>query len=261
LRSVEVVLSRTLTARDVLDYGANRVILATGSYWAETVVDPVTGEPVPGADASLPHVLTPEQIMLEGKRPPGGRVIVYDAEGHLVGVGLAELLAREGYTVELATPLTHVAPYLDLSLEGDRVRSQLAALGVVFSTGRTIDAIEPSAVELRTLHQGPSSCESDAVVIVSERVPRNSLFAEVLECSDQFGEAEIEGVYTIGDATAPRLLEDAIFDGHRMGREIDGPNPANPLPFRRDDVRPSRIERWTGSEVVGAPALAASAPE
>jgi dimethylamine/trimethylamine dehydrogenase len=27
---------------------------------------------------------------------------------------------------------------------------------------------------------------------------------------------------------------DAIFDGHRLAREIDSPNPAVPLPFRRE---------------------------
>ena len=55
-----------------------------------------THDPIAGADASLPHVLTPEQIMVEGKSPPGERVVVYDSDGYFMGPDLAEKLAVEG---------------------------------------------------------------------------------------------------------------------------------------------------------------------
>jgi dimethylamine/trimethylamine dehydrogenase len=41
-------------------------------------------------------------------------------------------------------------------------------------------------------------------------------------------------VYRIGDAVAPRLLSEAVFDGHRLAREIDSPDPETPLPYRRE---------------------------
>jgi dimethylamine/trimethylamine dehydrogenase len=41
-------------------------------------------------------------------------------------------------------------------------------------------------------------------------------------------------VYRIGDCVAPRLIADAIWDGHRLGREIDSPDPARPLPHLRE---------------------------
>ena len=44
----------------------------------------------------------------------------------------------------------------------------------------------------------------------------------------------IEHVFLIGDASAPRMIVDSIFDGHRLAREIDSPNPAMPLPFIRE---------------------------
>ena len=48
-------------------------------------------------------------------------------------------------------------------------------------------------------------------------------------------EAEgIEAVYVIGDAAAPRMIVDSIFDGHRLAREIDSPHPEMPLPFIRE---------------------------
>lgn len=50
---------------------------------------------MPGADPARPHVRTPEQVCA-GKRPPGRRVVVYDADGYYVGAALAELLAGQG---------------------------------------------------------------------------------------------------------------------------------------------------------------------
>ena len=83
--------------QEVLDYGAEIVVVATGSYWATDGLQGVTNEPIPGADASLAHVATPEQMMVEGKAV-GQRVVIYDCETYFIGVGLAEKLAREGKT-------------------------------------------------------------------------------------------------------------------------------------------------------------------
>jgi hypothetical protein len=30
------------------------------------------------------------------------------------------------------------------------------------------------------------------------------------------------------------LIADVIFDGHRLAREIDSPNPEEPLPYKRE---------------------------
>ena len=103
LDNVSVGLSSPLTAQQVLEYGAQIVIVATGSHWVGDGLSGVTRRPIPGADATLPHVLTPEQVMLEGKRPPGRRVAVVDYEGYFTGTALAELLRGEGYEVEFVT--------------------------------------------------------------------------------------------------------------------------------------------------------------
>ncbi len=44
----------------------------------------------------------------------------------------------------------------------------------------------------------------------------------------------MEAVHAIGDCVAPRLIADAIFDGHRLAREIDSPDPSRPLPYLRE---------------------------
>jgi dimethylamine/trimethylamine dehydrogenase len=46
----------------------------------------------------------------------------------------------------------------------------------------------------------------------------------------------ILAVYRIGDCFAPRLnVADAIFDGHRLGREIDSNDPETPLQYIREN--------------------------
>ncbi|HET9071417.1 MAG TPA: hypothetical protein VFN60_05835, partial [Acidimicrobiales bacterium] len=54
------------------------------------------------------------------------------------------------------------------------------------------------------------------------------------------------GLYRIGDCVAPRVLPDTVFDGHRLGREIDSPDPARPLPSIRE-----RALRRTHGELGG----------
>jgi dimethylamine/trimethylamine dehydrogenase len=72
--------------------------------------------------------------------------------------------------------------------------------------------------------------DADAVVLVTQRISDEALY---LELAADPG-ADIERVLRIGDCVAPRLIADAIFDGHRLGREIDSPDPAVPLPHLRE---------------------------
>ncbi len=39
-------------------------------------------------------------------------------------------------------------------------------------------------------------------------------------------------MHLIGDAAAPRWISEAVFDGHRLAREIDEPARLQPLPLR-----------------------------
>ena len=74
LGNVEVLTGLRLDADGVRDYGAELVVVATGAHWAPVGLNRETHEPIAGADASLPHVLTPEQIMVAGqdRRPASG---------------------------------------------------------------------------------------------------------------------------------------------------------------------------------------------
>jgi dimethylamine/trimethylamine dehydrogenase len=234
LRNVEVITGARLAADEVREYGAELVVVATGARWADSGIVGVRHDPVPGADGSLPHVLTPEQVMLDGKRPPGRRVVVYDGEGYFMAPGLAELLALEGFEVELVTSLHEVSPFSYETLEQTFLRRRLNEIGVSTREETVVTAIEPGRIS--TVHAFGDEVELDAVaiVLVTQRLSNEALYLELKADESALAEAGIEGLYRVGDCVAPQLIADAIFDGHRLAREIDSGDPAQPLAWARE---------------------------
>jgi dimethylamine/trimethylamine dehydrogenase len=234
LGNVEIITGARLSARDVREYGAELVVVATGARWATDGLNFATHEAIPGADASLPDVLTPEQVMLEGKTPPGERVLVLDADGYFMGAGIAEKLAGDGFSVEIVTPHDRVAPVCDETLEGTLLRQHLHDVGIGQRPGATVAAVEPGRVTATDQFGEPLELEADAVVLVTQRLSDDSLYLELKADGDALVDEGIEALYRIGDCVAPRIIAEAIFDGHRLAREIDSENPALPLPYRRE---------------------------
>ncbi|MGN6170448.1 MAG: NAD(P)-binding protein [Solirubrobacteraceae bacterium] len=234
LRNVELICGVELDAAAVREYGAEIVILATGARWAQDGLSAGTHAPIAGADDTLAWVLTPEQVMIDQKRPPGQRVVVYDAEGYFMAAGLAELLAGEGHKVELVTSLDQIAPICDQTLEGPLLRRRLHDAGVSLRRGLTLTAVEAACAVARDEFDEPVEVRADGVVVVTQRRSNDALY-HVLRGDPQALAAEgIEAMHRVGDCVAPRLIADAVFDGHRLAREIDSDNPDVPLRYQRE---------------------------
>jgi dimethylamine/trimethylamine dehydrogenase len=227
----------------VLDYGAAVVVLATGSHWSGDGLQAATHVPIDGADPALPHVLTPEQVAAEGRRPPGRRVAVYDAEGYVTGPGIAQLLAAEGFEVTLVTPLDLVSPLSDLTVEGPLLRRALHDAGVRMVRGVTITAVEAGRATGETEFEEPWALDVDGVVLVTQQVSHDGLYQELVADPAALAAAGIRRLVRIGDAVAPRMPSEAVFEGHRCGREIELPDPMAVRAYDRErrvpDVAPS----------------------
>ena len=230
--SVALITGKRLTADAVRDYGAAVVVLATGSHWSGEGLQASTHEPIVGADPSLAHVLTPEQVAVLGKRPPGPRVAVYDAEGYFTGPGIAELLAKEGLEVTLITPLGVVSPLSDLTVEGPLLRRGLHDAGVRMVTSVTIDRLEAGCARGETEFGDPWSLDVDGVVLVTQQLSDDALYLELRSDPVALAAAGIRQLIRIGDAVAPRMISEAVFEGHRAAREIEL---ADPMAVRRYD--------------------------
>ena len=195
-----------LTADDVRGYGAEVVVIATGSSWA---ADGFSVHAALGG-AGDARVVTPERV-LGGL--PDGDVAVVDCEGYLVGPACAELALAQGRRVTYHAPFDRVGPLLDETLEACVLRSKLTAAGLVTA------GLPANVAEL----------DAGAVVLVTQRYSDDALYHAL---TDHPG--DVEAVYRVGDCVAPRILADAIFDGHRLAREIDTQDPAVPRPWLRE---------------------------
>jgi dimethylamine/trimethylamine dehydrogenase len=228
---VEVTTGARFDSRLVAEHEARLVVLATGARWRRDGTSHVTHEPIPGWESA--HVTTPEELLAgAGADAAPERALVYDCEGYVAGVGVAEHLALRGARVELVTPHAIVAPTLDRTFEGAWARRRLAALGVVARTATVLAGIEPQACTL-TGPDGERRETVDLVVLLSARRSDDALH-RALRDDVQAGSAGLDAVFAIGDCVAPRLLADCVFDGHRLGREIDSERPERPLAVRRE---------------------------
>jgi dimethylamine/trimethylamine dehydrogenase len=90
-----------------------------------------------------------------------------------------------------------------------------------------VHALDVSGVRGETVYGDGFSLSADGVVLVTQRRSDDALWRELAGRG-------LPAVYRIGDCVAPRLIADVIFDGHRLAREIDAPEPAQPLPHRRE---------------------------
>ena len=233
LPNVELITGVELTALEIERNRADAIVLATGSSWATDGLNAFTRAPIPGAEAGSEHVLTPEQVMLEGRRPRAGRIVVYDGDGYLMASVLAELLAREGRQVELVTGYDAIAPFCAETLEDVLIRERLHACGVAMRTSTVLTGIEPGKLTCEDAHGEPLEIAAAGVVLVTQRVSQDALFHEL--------DGRREAVFRIGDCVAPRLLAEVVFDGHRLAREIDAEDPEVALPYLRERVGDSDV--------------------
>jgi dimethylamine/trimethylamine dehydrogenase len=176
--------------------------------------------------------------MVEGKEPTGDTVLVYDAEGYFMGVSLAERYAREGKRVIYVTPRSAIGAYMHHTGEDQLMIPLLSDLGVELFTEHAVTAIAPGSTSGQPRIHGGRSLEwkADSIVLVTQRNPRTELYRELKTRSEEWSDAGIRAVYRAGDCVSPRQqVADAIFDAHRLAREIDSPDPSVPLPWIREE--------------------------
>lgn len=242
---------KPLTADEVLEYGAEKVVIATGSRWNTDGTNCLTHDPIPGADASLPDQLTPEQV-IAGTKPIGKRVVILNADTYFMAPSLAEKLASAGHEVTIVSGV-HLANYMHFTLEYPNMMRRLHELGVEELGDHFCSRIEPGRLEIyniwgdgsRRSYRGPGVSprdankthrwlEFDSLILVTGRTSNDSLFRELKARESEWAANDIKGVYLIGDAEAPRLIADATFTGHRLAREIEEANAQYPLPYKRE---------------------------
>jgi len=216
LPNVFPYLGSPMTAADILEAGPTDVILATGSTWRRDGMGRARPTPIAG---NHPNIFTPDNLMA-GKLPQG-RVLIYDDDHYYMGGVLAELLAQNGCAVTIVTPAPSISYWTQFTLEQTRIHKRLLRLGVTLLTERVIASFAPEAVTvMNSITSAESTLPADAVVLVTDRLPDDVLYRELLP---KLTDGTLNSLRVIGDAEAPNIIAQAVFSGHLAAREFDEP--------------------------------------
>ena len=153
------------------------------------------------------------------------RVLIVDNDGYFMGVSLAEKLAMEGKKVTIMSHQSHIARYMDFTLETPNQMRKLHKLGVEVVTEFLPTKIEHGKVHAANIFDTDGHekvWEVDAVVLVTQRRSNEALFRELKDKVgfDTLKKEGISGVYLIGDCVAPRTAEEAVLEGLKVGSVI-----------------------------------------
>ena len=202
-----VKLGVEVTAEAVLAGHPDVVIVATGSVPKE--------HPVGGADG--PAVYNVLQV-LGGEADLGENVCLIDYDGHQRATATAELLANQGKKVHMITASLFIGAELGPTQDLYLARQRLLQKGVTFTPDIAVMEVSGEA--------GAKTVKGFNVYsnIWNEWGPFDSL---VLAMGQRVDDAlymslkgKVDELYRIGDSVAPRKVDMAIWEGHKLGREI-----------------------------------------
>jgi len=241
--NVEIYYDSRLTAEDILEFGFDHVVLATGSRWRRDGVGFNNKKPVEiHGEAS---VLTPNDVM-DGEQVQG-HVVIYDDDHYYMGGCLAEKFISEGHPVTLVTPSTSVSSWTEMTDEQLFIQTKLMRSGVKVVTTRSLVSVDKNALDIACTYTGATETLAfDTLVLVTSRAPEDALFQQLGENGhcDKF-----ESLSCIGDCDAPGAVVDAVHSGHRYARMFgagtegeSGGYPASAVSFKRERILLEPIE-------------------
>lgn len=219
--------SSKMTTEDILDSGEQHIILATGSTWRRDGMGRNISRPLKGNA----NIFTPDDLM--NGNLPTGKVVIYDDDHYYMGGVLAELLAINGCDVTLMTPAPTISCWAEFTLEQDRIYKRLLDLKVSLLPHHVLGSLSPtSATVAHTISSAESTLPCDAVVLVTDRIPNDSLYHEL---KPSLANERLKSLRLIGDAEAPNIIAQAVFSGHLAAREFGE--------LIEPDVTPFKVER------------------
>jgi 2,4-dienoyl-CoA reductase-like NADH-dependent reductase (Old Yellow Enzyme family) len=231
---VEVWLNADVDVEGLLELEPDVVIVATGSQpnlagaMQRSTTDPDAGQlargrglqvPIPLAGVDRSIVRSSDEI-LGGAELPGKRVLVIDAHGHWEAAGTAEYLADRGFEVEIITARTE--PGFGLEATNRAMFIQRArAKGIRMTALTEVISIDEDGVTVVDILNGAERRIGpvDVVVPVWPRASRDDLYFQLLDRIAEGGGTGPE-VLRIGDASAPRLIQNVLLEAHQIVMEL-----------------------------------------
>jgi dimethylamine/trimethylamine dehydrogenase len=206
------------------------VCIATGSHWRRDGVARFHLKPL--SLGNMP-ISTPDDLMV-GKMP-SGHVLIYDDDHYYMGGVLAELLTKHGCKVTLVTPSTKASEWSYNTLEQGIIQQRLLMNSVDIRVTRALMHADGGQASISCTYTGrEETLACDALVLVTARLPNQTLYEELQKRKTEWLDAGIETVSVIGDAEAPSsAIAWSTYAGHRYAEELDEPRTGG-VSFRRE---------------------------
>ncbi|WP_373502827.1 FAD-dependent oxidoreductase [Aestuariivirga sp.] len=210
LSNVDIFRESPMSAEDIAELGLSHVAVATGSHWRKDG----RGRSIRSAIASYDDTRTfsPEEVI--GGAPLSGDAVVFDDEHYYMGSVLAEHLARNGLSVTYVTSEGKVSAWSEYTAEQGRAHARLLELGVNVTVNATVSALRPGVAVIRCAYSGREhEVACGAFVPVTSREPDDSLWQALKGMP-------LSTLVRLGDAKAPGIIAQAVYDGHKFAQEF-----------------------------------------
>lgn len=204
---VTIKLGTTVTPELVQATAPDAVIVAAGGHPGQMAA-------IDLSQASL--VASPRQVLSGDVPSQPGHAVLLDEIGDQVGMGVAEWLSDHGWKVTVITRDMFVGQRLTASMELTPWNQRACARGIVFRpqvdvervVGRTLigaDIFDRQEVRIEDI---------DLIVTITHELPNEDLYFALKWAGIP--------VVRAGDCVAPRYMSQAILEGYRAGREVEG---------------------------------------
>jgi len=204
---VKVELQTEVTAEQVLASAADAVIVATGSR--------PKSHPVGGADG--PAVYNVWQV-LNQEVEVGEKVCLIDYDGHHRATSTAEYLADQGKQVHIICSSLFIGAELGPTQDLYLSRQRLLTKGVEFTPDIAVMEVAGEAGEkvVKGFNVYSNAWDEwsgfDSVVLAMGQEVDDDLYFAL--------KGKVRELHRIGDCVAPRKVDMAIWEGHKVGRTI-----------------------------------------
>ena len=198
---ITIVLNKQATAEDILNFGADYVIVATGAKM----------EPPSFNNGATNKLLTAIQV-LNGMEPYGKKILVIG--GGVIGCETALYLARKGKQVTISTRRDADALAADLYDHNNR---DMLLLMIKAATISVLSGTVPIKLENDGVVVNQKGAEKkivvDSVVFAGRLIPENGLSKSLENTSGT--------VFSVGDCVTPGRIMDAVWGSFKAVREIE----------------------------------------
>jgi len=206
---VDVRLSTYVDEDDIEGFGADKIVIATGSSpRMDGVQMAIPARPMEGAEH--PDAMSSIELLSGRRNTSPASAVVLDDVGHYEGIAVAEALIERDVDVTFVTRHRTLGHLLQSALQQEPALERLNQGKFRLQLRSHIDSFNGTEAVVRDLHGGGEvSVPAEWAVLVSHNRPALDPFANL-----SMGSAEIT---IVGDANSPRFLLQAIAEGNRAG--------------------------------------------